>query len=163
MTPEQISDKTYGRNDFEAYPAIGDYLKTHTPPGATLAILGSEPELLFYAHRRSVTGYIYMYDLVEGQPLREKMQREMIDEVEQGKPDLVAFVNLAPSWLPSRPEDFEAIHQWLMHYTERFYEPFGVATFPPTAILWGANSFERVPPAARFLWIFKRKENAPLL
>jgi hypothetical protein len=162
MTAEQISDRTYGRNDFEAYPAIGDYLRTHTPAGATLAILGSEPELLFYAHRRSVTGYIYMYDLVEDQPLREKMRREMIDEVEQGKPDLVVFVNLTPSWLPSRPEDFEAIHQWLIPYTERFYEPFGVATFPPTGIFWGTNSFERVPSAARFLWIFKRKESAPL-
>jgi hypothetical protein len=162
MTPRQISGRTYGRNDFAAYPAIGDYLRTHTLPGATLAILGSEPELLFYAHRRSVTGYIYMYDLVEDQPLREKMRREMIDEVEQGKPDLVVFVNLTPSWLPSRPEDFEAIHQWLTHYTEKSYEPFGVATFPPTGIFWGTNSFERVPSAARFLWIFKRKESALL-
>jgi hypothetical protein len=162
MTPAQISDSTYGRNQFEVYPDIGDYLKTHTPADATVAVLGSEPELLFYAHRRSVTGYIYMYDLVQEQPLREKMQREMISEVEQGKPDLVVFVNLTPSWLPSRSEDFEAIRQWLIRYTDTFYEPFGVATFPPTAIVWGKNSFERVPPQARFLWIFKRKEHAPL-
>jgi hypothetical protein len=160
MTLEQISDKTYGRNNFEAYPAIGDYLRSHTPPGATMAILGSEPELLFYAHRRSVTGYIYMYDLVEDQPLREKMQRELIDEVENGKPDLVVFVNLTPSWLPSRPENLAAIHQWLMHYTESFYEPYGVATFPPTGVFWGTTSFERVPFKERFLWIFKRKESA---
>jgi hypothetical protein len=157
MTPEQISDQTYGRNNFEAYPILGHYLKSHTPPDATMAILGSEPELLFYAHRRSVTGYIYMYDLVENQPLREKMQREMIGEVEQGKPDLVVFVNLTPSWLPSRPEDFAAIHQWLMQYTENLYEPFGVGTFPPTHFFWGTNSFNHVPPPARFLWVFKRK------
>jgi hypothetical protein len=90
------------------------------------------------------------------------MQREMISEVEQGKPGFVVFVNLTPSWLPSRPEDFEAIRQWLIHYTDTFYEPFGVATFPPTAIFWGTNSFEHVPSPARFLWIFKRKENALL-
>ena len=160
MTPAQISDSTYGRNEFEVYPDVGDYLRDIRLPDATLAVLGSEPELLFYAHRRSVTGYIYMYDLVEDQPLREKMQREMISERwSKGKPGFVVFVNLSPSWLPSRPEDFEAIRQWLIHYTDTFYEPFGVATFPPTGIFWGTNCFERVPPPARFLWVFKRKEN----
>jgi hypothetical protein len=160
LTPEQISARTYGRNAFPVYPSIGDYLKTHTPESATLAVLGSEPELLFYADRRSITGYIYMYDLVEDQPLREKMRREMMSEVEQGRPDFIVFVNLTPSWMPSRPEYFEVIQQWLVHYTETFYEPFGVATFPPTAIYWGNDSFQRVPPRDRFLWIFKRREIA---
>ncbi|MGA2173385.1 MAG: glycosyltransferase family 39 protein [Verrucomicrobiota bacterium] len=157
--PDQVSGFTYWRNAFQVYPPIGEYLKTNTPAGATLAVLGSEPELLFYAHRRSVTGYIYMYDVVEDQPLREQMEREMIGEVERGRPDFVIFVNSGLSWIPSRSEDFEAIKQWMEQYTDKFYEPYGLATFPPYTIYWGKGSFQRVPSAQRFVWIFKRKGN----
>ena len=41
-------------------------LREHSAPDARIAILGSEPEILFYARRHSATGYIYMYDLLEG-------------------------------------------------------------------------------------------------
>jgi 4-amino-4-deoxy-L-arabinose transferase-like glycosyltransferase len=157
-SPEQVSGFTYWRNAFQVYPAIGDYIRANTPGAATMAVLGSEPELMFYARRRSVTGYIYMYDLVEDQPLREQMKREMIGEVERGHPDLVIFVNSSPSWMPSRPENFDGIKQWLEQFTDKLYEPFGVATYAPYTIYWGRGSFERVPAKDRFLWIFKRKE-----
>jgi hypothetical protein len=99
-TPEEAARRMYPSNDFQVYPVIADYLKSHTPPTATFAVLGSEPELLFYTHRRSVTGYIYMYDLVQEQPFRQRMEKEMISEVEQNRPDYVVFVNLVFSWLP---------------------------------------------------------------
>jgi hypothetical protein len=160
-TPDEAARRMYPSNDFQVYPVIADYLKSHTPPSATLAVLGSEPELLFDTHRRSVTGYIYMYDLVQEQPYRQRMEKEMISEVEQNRPDYIVFVNLVFSWIPFPPENLQSIQTWLVKYTESQYEPFGVVTFPPNQYYWGPDCFRQVPPGHRFVSIFQRKKSLP--
>jgi hypothetical protein len=154
---EDAAARMYRSNDFQVYPLLADYLKSHTPEKATFAVLGSEPELLFYAHRRSVTGYIYMYDLVQPQPFRARMAAEMISEVEQGHPDYVVFVNVVYSWLPYPLESFDQFRNWFMQYTESQYDPFGVVTFPPSVYLWGPDCLKRIPLGHRLAVIFKRK------
>jgi hypothetical protein len=154
---EEFSIRTYSFNDFKVYPIIADYLKHHTSPTASFAVLGSEPELLFYAHRRSVTGYIYMYDLVQDQPFRQRMEKEMIAEVERGRPDYIVFVNLTLSWIPYSDEYFGEIRNWLMQYTGSQYDPCGVVTFPPNRYFWGPDCFRSVPPGHRFVVLFQRK------
>jgi hypothetical protein len=156
--PEEVTGRTFFINDFQAYPVIADYLKSHTPANATFAVLGSEPELLFYAHRRSVTGYIYMYDLVQDQPFRERMEKEMISEVEHGKPDYVVFVNLTYSWLPRPPDRFWMLQEWLARYTQSQYNPCGVVTFAPNQYFWGPECLQRVPAGHRFVIIYQRKQ-----
>jgi hypothetical protein len=52
----------------------------------SIAVLGSEPEIYFYSRRRSATGYIYMYPLMETHPYAAQMQQELINEIEAGKP-----------------------------------------------------------------------------
>jgi hypothetical protein len=160
-TPDEAARRMYPSNDFQVYPVIADYLKSHTSPTATFAVLGSEPELLFDAHRRSVTGYIYMYDLVQEQPFRKRMEKEMIAEVEQGRPDYIVFVNLVFSWIPYPEENLRTIQEWLMKYTESQYEPYGVVTFPPNQYYWGPDCLRLVPPGHRFVTIFQRKKAAP--
>jgi hypothetical protein len=157
-SPVEATARAYLSNDFEVYPVVGEYLNKHTTPGATMAVLGSEPELLFYARRRSVTGYIYMYDLVQEQPFRQQMEREMRTEVERGKPDYVVFVNLGSSWLPYPAENLVSLRQWIMDYTQRHYDPFGVVTFPPNQYVWGPDCFRQVPLGHRFISVFKRKQ-----
>ena len=159
--PPEAAARMYPSNDFQVYPILADYLKSHTPANATFAVLGSEPELLFYAHRRSVTGYIYMYDLVQTQPFRARMAQDMISEVERGRPDFVVFVNVVYSWLPYSHEDFDQIRNWFMEYTDSQYDPYGVVTFPPNVYVWGPDCLKRVPLGHRFVIIFQRKP-APL-
>jgi hypothetical protein len=156
-----VADRMYLKNNFQVYPVIAEYLKSHSTPAARFAVLGSEPELLFYAHRRSVTGYIYMYDLVQDHPFRERMAKEMTSEVEQGRPEYVVFVNLVSSWLPFLPEGFDQIRKWLMGYTESQYDPCGVVTFQPNQYYWGPHCLEQVPLGHRFVVIFQRKPPNP--
>jgi 4-amino-4-deoxy-L-arabinose transferase-like glycosyltransferase len=158
-TPDEAARRMYPSNDFQVYPVIADYLKSHTAATATFAVFGSEPELLFDTHRRSVTGYIYMYDLVQEQPFRKRMEKEMISEVEQRRPDYIVFVNLIFSWVPFPPENLQSIQTWLMKYTESQYEPYGVVTFPPNQYFWGPDCFRQVPPGHRFISIFQRKQS----
>jgi len=54
-------------------------------PGERIAVLGSEPQIYFYAKRRSATGYIYTYPLMEPQPYSKQMATEFKQEVEGAK------------------------------------------------------------------------------
>ena len=155
--PDEAVKRIYPSNDFQVYPVIADYIRSQSPPSATLAVIGSEPELLFYAHRRSVTGYIYMYDLVQPQPFRERMEKEMTSEVERGRPDYIVFVNLVFSWTPYSGSYVQEIQNWMTAYTDSYYEPFGVVTFPPNQYCFKPDCLQLIPPGHRFITIFQRK------
>jgi 4-amino-4-deoxy-L-arabinose transferase-like glycosyltransferase len=155
--PQEVAARIYSINDFQVYPVIAEHLARDLPAKATMAVFGSEPELLFYAHRRSVTGYIYMYDLVQDQPFRERMEKEMLAEVDKGRPDYVVFVNLSFSWLPRPPENIRAIQDWLAIYTASQYEPYGAVTFGMNQYIWGHDCLQLVPPGHRFVVIYRRK------
>jgi hypothetical protein len=158
--PEEAADFLYPANNFQVYPIFADYLRRHSPPTAKLAVFGSEPELPFYAHRRSVTGYIYMYDLVQNRPYRQRMENEMIAEVEQGRADYVVFVNLVYSWLPYPPDSFQTFGKWIFNYIASQYDPCGVVTFLPNRYFWGPDCLRHVPAGHRFVVIYQRKPTA---
>jgi hypothetical protein len=159
-TPEEATARIYPGNEFQVYPVVGAYLREHAPSNATMAVLGSEPELLFYARRRSVTGYIYMYDLVQQQPFREWMENDMIREIERGKPDYIVTVNIELSWKAAPAAAIAPLRKWMLSYTGQYYEPYGAVTFPPHEFYWGADCFQRAPPEFQFLTLYRRKPGA---
>jgi len=84
--PNEVSRQLYGANPFPESLEIARYIKAHSTPRHQIAVFGSEPQIYFYAERRSATGYIYTYSLVEEQRYALQMQQEMIREVEQAEP-----------------------------------------------------------------------------
>src|SRR5439155_1578592 len=56
-----------GTNPFPESIKIGEYLRAQSSPTDTIAMLGSEPQIYFYAQRHSATGFIYTYGLMEPQ------------------------------------------------------------------------------------------------
>src|SRR5947208_15586515 len=87
----------YPTNPFAAAVKIAEYLREHTNPDDTIAVLGSEPEIYFYAQRHSATGYIYTYELMEPQKYARQMQEERIHEIESARPKFrVALVLVNP-------------------------------------------------------------------
>ena len=67
VSPVDASRMIYPENPFVESIRIADYLREHTSPNDTIAVLGSEPQIYFYSHRHSATGYIYTYGLMEPQ------------------------------------------------------------------------------------------------
>jgi hypothetical protein len=57
----------------------------------------------FNAKRKSETGYIYDYGLMEPHGYASQMQLDMIHEIEKVRSQYVVFVNISLSWLP-RPD-----------------------------------------------------------
>jgi len=85
-------------------------------PDESLYVVGSEPQIFFYAERRSATRYIYFYPLTGGYPDAPERQREAIAEVEASQPRYVVWVNVPTSLLSadgSDPYIFEATNALL--------------------------------------------------
>lgn len=78
--------------------AVGDYIREHSSETDQVAVLGSEPAIYFYAHRRSATGYIYMFPLTEKQPFAPAMQQDMMNRLVRSHPKLLVFVDDGYSW-----------------------------------------------------------------
>jgi len=64
LGPEAISRYTYMGNPFIEAVDVARYLREHSDPEDSVFILGSEPEILFYAQRKSATRYIFFYPLM---------------------------------------------------------------------------------------------------
>lgn len=86
-TDEDVSESVYSENTFNDAVTMAEVLASETVAGERVLILGSEPELLFLADRRSVTPYIYLYPLIEPQPFAEAQQRAVMDAVLLSAPD----------------------------------------------------------------------------
>jgi 4-amino-4-deoxy-L-arabinose transferase-like glycosyltransferase len=112
MTPTEAARYLWGDNPFpEAIPAAA-YLRAHTSPQTRIAILGSEPEIYFYSHRHSATGYIYMYGLMEPQPYALRMQQELIRDLEATRPAYIVDVDVPTSWLMRDNSPTRIINWW---------------------------------------------------
>jgi hypothetical protein len=124
-SPVEACRLIYGANPFPESIRIAQYLREHTNPADTIAVLGSEPQIYFYSDRHSATGYIYTYSLVERQPYALKMQQEMIDEISRAIPKYIVFVALDASWLKASGSE-NHIFTWLSDYVQQNYKPAGL-------------------------------------
>jgi len=122
LNPLQVSARMYGDNPFPEARQLAAYLREHTPRQARIAVLGSEPEIYFYAQRHSATGYIYTYGLMEPQKYAHEMQEGMIAEIERAQPDYIIYVHSPSSWL-RRPASDDRIFTWAGHFLATEYEP----------------------------------------
>jgi len=125
MSPEEACLEMYGVNPFPAAIQVADYIRTHSETNARIAVLGSEPEIYFYAHRRSATGYIYTFGMMEPQPFALTMQNEMIRDLESVRPEYVVYVNDPYTWA-RLPNSQPRIFDWWNAYHAQNYDVVGV-------------------------------------
>jgi len=153
-----ITRALYSDNPFPEAIEVADYIKENSGPDDRIAILGSEPEIYFYSGRRSATGYIYTYPLMERQPFAHHMQEEMIAEIERAKPKYIVTVSVAKSWL-AHPDSDRTIFNWMQPYMTASYVIDGIADMQPsgTQYMWGADARTYRAKTRNLLMLFKRK------
>lgn len=160
LTPVQACRTIHGVNPFPESVEVGHYLATHCPPVARIVVLGSEPQIYFYSHRRSATGYICTYPLMEPQPYAVEMQKEMIREIEKANPDYVVFVHVKNSWL-QHSDSNTLIFDWFGKYQREHLQLAGlveIAPDGPTEYRWFDPPETNVQTTAEsWLAIFKRR------
>lgn len=174
IPPKLLCQAIYSPNPFVESQEIADYIRQHSEPNQSIAVLGSEPQLYFLSHRVSATGYIYTYALMEKQDFASKMQKEMVREIEKTKPEFVVYVSysLRFSWLWLPNVSDLTIFDWSDRFLRANYRPVGLAVISPTrekqsAFLWGKQAeeiwdkqgalFRLNPQVMPHIWIFQRK------
>lgn len=162
MSVGDVSRARYGRNPFSEAPEIARYIEQRTSAGARIAVIGSEPEIFFYARRRSATGYIYMYPLMERQVFAPRMQDEMIREIEAARPEYIVFVASPPSWL-ARPDSDRRIIVWANRYLSECYDVVGMSERPGSGaavVRWDAEVTGYEPQTPNIVYTLRRKADA---
>lgn len=160
LPPDEISRKIYGMNPFIESLKIAQYIKSRAKDGDRIAILGSEPQILFYSGLHSATGYIYMYGLMEDQPYNLQMQKAMVAEIEKIKPAFIVFVQIPASWLPAQNAPL-LIFDWAKRYIEENYVVTGVIDmqyYDNIVYKFDAEALDYNPRSKFYVCIFKRKD-----
>lgn len=162
LGPDPVARAIYGSNPFPEAVAVGRYLGEQTAAADRVVVLGSEPEVYFYAQRRAGTRYIYMYPLFENQPYAATMQEELIRDVETTRPRFVVYVNVPTSWLvsPAAPRRFL---DWFDTYRQTQLEQVGLVdmlTPQLTLVYWDGQARGRTPRSNLWLAVYRRRDSS---
>ena len=157
--PVALCKAMYGGNPFVESVEIAKYIKANSSETDRIAVLGSEPQIEFYADRKSATGHIYMYGLMEIHEYNLKMQEEVISEIEKNKPLYIVFCNVSFSWL-EKSKSPRRIFEWWEKYSVANYHLVGLVDIPvrgASSYYWGADA-NRNPQNQDSVWILKRND-----
>jgi hypothetical protein len=151
----------YGLNPFPETREIGLFLREQAGPGDRVAVIGSEPQVYFYARRRSATGHIYMYPLTERHPMAARLAAEMIRQLASTPPEYLVLVFTDASWggTPTLEMQF---FRWVSEFSREHYQLIGVADLdsppadessakklPGVKTVWGAEAVAAYLAAAK--------------
>ncbi|MEO6130224.1 MAG: glycosyltransferase family 39 protein [Saprospiraceae bacterium] len=158
-TPNEICKQQYGNNPFIESLQIADYIKKNSVATDKIAVLGSEPQISFYADRLSASGYIYTYPLVEIQPFNQQMQEEMAVEIEKSKPKFIVYCLISASWL-GKVGAPDTIFNWFNSYANINYELTGVVDIynDQTIYKWNEEAAAYQPNSEQQIKIYKLKD-----
>src|SRR5438477_1089834 len=158
LSPIEASHTIYAGHPFPETIKVAEYVRDHTDPSDTIAVGGSEPQIYFYSHRHSATGYIYTYPLMEAQTYARQMQSEMIHEIESAKPKYLISVTVDTSWLhSSRSENL--IFEWAQRYIAENYVAVGFVNIiaADRVEYYFDDVPQQVPELGEFILIYRRK------
>jgi hypothetical protein len=151
MTPIQLSRTVYGLNPFPETLQIAQFIRENTEEKDRIAVLGSEPQIYFYSGRRSASGYVYMYALMENHDYALEMQKEMVRDIERTQPKFLVFVNVDTSWLRNR-DSHTLLLDWIQNYKAKHYRLVGLVTISQQATRYHWAQNVKWPPNSP-LWI----------
>jgi len=157
--PVVICVERYGSNPFPEAVVVAQYLEAHTSADEPIAVLGSEPEVYFYAKRHSATGFIYVYGLMERQKYSLEMQKKMIGEIESVRPQYLVIAKTRLSWVPKMgSQEALSMTAWIESLL-RGYELVGIAERVGEHIeyRWGDDAKTYRPHSQNIVGVFRRK------
>jgi hypothetical protein len=161
LPPQLLCRVLYRDSPFIESISAANYIREHSAKDARVAVIGSEPEIYFYAGRHSATGYIYIYPLMENQPYATTMQQQMIREIELAKPEYLVLVVNRYSWQLEQTSDLEIL-SWAKKYAAANYDRVGIVDCrlnQPQIELWGDDAKNYGGKLEQYLDIYKRRQD----
>jgi len=155
-------EATYPGGPYVQAVKIADYVERHTAPTDRIAVIGSEPEIYFYAHRQSATVYIYTYSLIVWHKLTTRMREEFMRDLETNNPEYLVYVDVWDSWGEREgvPQAAPFLAR-LQKYMNEGYEKEGVANIGATTqYVWGEAARTYTPSSSSVIWVLRRRAQA---
>ena len=154
-----VSRVLYPGNPFPESIEIGDYLKRHTSPQDSIAILGSETQIYFYAQRASASRFVNAYFLTADHPRNRDMQREMIADIERTRPKYLIYVHIPWSWSMQKTSPHDIL-DWYESYKWN-YQVEGVVQIKSreSVATWGADA-AAISPSGNCIQILRRIDSS---
>lgn len=162
--PEAISRSIYYPNLFADAEKVSGFIRSRSNDSDRVAILGSEPEILFLSQRRSATRYIFTDFINMKHELGGQMQKEMIREIDSVKPAVIVMINQPFSW-GALPIGSWPLLRWILGYLENNYEIVGTVTqrsVNSSAFRWDQESRDDPQAMASSIIIFRRVERTAM-
>jgi 4-amino-4-deoxy-L-arabinose transferase-like glycosyltransferase len=156
MSPEEACHQLYGDNPFPEAVTVSAYIRERSTPRDRIAVLGSEPEVYFYADRRAATGYLYVYAMTEPHAFALSMQKEMRAQIEAARPRLLVLFGNPDFWPLPR---MAFLVDWMAEYIPRHYRLVGAVDFRwpgPSVFVWGERASGLEPVSAFWIKVFER-------
>ena len=157
VNPITLSRAFYALNPFPESIVIADYIKKNSSKEDTVAVIGSEPQIYFYSNRKSATGFIYMYPLMEDHLYSKEMQKNLIEDIKKNKPKYIVYIGVA--W-GVEPEKEKMVTDWFSNYKKENYELVGITDIillNDSIYKWEDEAKNYKPRSNNYVEIFKRK------
>jgi len=120
FSPAEVTQTVYHQHPFPYSVLIAKIIREKTSREDRIAIMGNEPQFLFYSQRRSATSFIYTYSIAEDQPLAEQFRFEMMHQVESASPKLLIYTNIQPEWY-KKSKNMEELDEWFYSFAKSKY------------------------------------------
>lgn len=159
LTATTLSRELYGGCPFPEAIVLGRFLAHNSTANDSVGVLGSEPEIFFYAQRRSATGHIYMYPLTEPHPYALQLQQQVVDDLEAARPKFILEVLHPSSWLANRGGNTELFGRQVQTILAKQYRQIGIVetlSKDQTTYLWGSQMDDARHDAQRRIVIHQR-------
>jgi 4-amino-4-deoxy-L-arabinose transferase-like glycosyltransferase len=156
LQPSEISKMVYVENPFVESLNIARYIKNNSVENDKIAILGSEPEVCFYADRISASGYLYTYSLMENQANSLIMQKEMAKEIETALPKYFLLYHVKTSWF-AHTDSEQFILNWIKPFLQNNkYQLKGIVDMCPegTVYKWDEEVRGYRPVSSNYIVIY---------
>ncbi|OFX19297.1 MAG: hypothetical protein A2033_01440 [Bacteroidetes bacterium GWA2_31_9] len=125
LSPIQVSKMMFGSNPFSESPEIAKYISENSLENDNVAIIGAEPQMLFYSKRKSATGYLYVYPFLENNLYADQMTHEFFREIEKSNPKIIVFSNHSGTWFGDETRKKE-IMDWFNNLVNNNYYKSGI-------------------------------------
>ncbi|HKW17855.1 MAG TPA: glycosyltransferase family 39 protein [Terriglobales bacterium] len=146
LDPVSACRAIYPKEPFPELERVAEYVQSQTTKDEPFEVLGADPQTYFYARRRSVSGFMYIYPLTEDQPYALPMQREVISDIEAARPEFIVWVY---DWdIPAGPR--QLIIRWMAQYLHGNYEAVSVIMQPDSSGAVSLPSRGKTPMIAVF-------------
>ncbi len=156
MSPQKLSEWVYGTvNPFGESAEVASHLAEVTKPSDVVFVAGSEPQIYYYAQRKSGTRFVITYPLNLPTPYREQYQKELITDLEKNPPQAIVLSQRVMSglWDKDSPQIFI---KYFSNLISQNYEIVGGYIWDEKGGRWQEPMKEKLIQATSLLLLIKK-------